>query len=268
MSKMVSSKHRPDAEKTMENIRVVFVEPEIEGNVGFLARAMKNFGLKELYLVAPKIQVADTARAFAMHANEILDHAVYVKSLDEAVRGVNLTVGTTAITAKRGLNIKRNAIEVQEFVENIVPNHKVALVFGRESSGLRNTEVDACDFVLTVPTSPSYPTMNVTHAATIVFYEIYKKVMSSGQKPIPRADRKKKEILVNYFSRMLNEAEVPSHKKDLALRSFRNLIGRSFISSREATVLMGAYRRALRKIRSREKTCKEGSQKRTSLSSS
>lgn len=259
--KMVSSKHVPDAEKMMENIRVVFVELEIEGNVGFLARAMKNFGLKELYLVTPKVQVADTARAFAMHANEILDHAVYVKNLEEAVRGVNLTVGTTAVTARRGLNIKRNAIEVKEFVENLVPNYKVALVFGRESAGLRNTEINACDFVLTIPTSPSYPTMNVTHAATIVFYEIYKRMVSSRQRTISGADRKKKEILVDYFSKMLDESAFPTYKKDLALRSFRNVIGRSFISSREATVLMGVYRRVLRKLRSGNKHVKKDCKK-------
>ena len=235
--------HKLDTEKLMKKIRIVFVEPEIEGNLGSLARAMKNFGLNELFLVNPKIEIGNTARAFAMHASEILDQAVKTNNLDEALENVNLTVGTTAITAKREGNIKRNAIEVKDFAENLVTNYKIAILLGRESSGLTNSEIKMCDFILTIPTSTNYPTMNLSHAATIIFYEIFKTIGQSKKPQISGATKKEKEILIDYFKKMLKEAEIPSHKNSLALRSFRNIVGRSFISNREATILMGVFRR-------------------------
>jgi tRNA/rRNA methyltransferase len=229
----------------LKKIRVVLIEPEIEGNIGFLARAMKNFGLKELYLVRPKTKIRDTARAFAAHAYDVLQNIVYTENVDEALQGVNTAVGTTSVKAKRNLNIRRNTIDVKKFTSNLITDYSVGLLFGRESSGLTNKEADLCDFLLTIPTSPEYPTMNISHAATIVFYEVFTTLTQDDGSLNPGAKRREKEILIDYFIETATKAGLKKHKIALAKRSFRNVIGRSFLTSREATTLMGAYRKIL-----------------------
>jgi len=236
-----------------EKIRVVLIEPETEGNIGFLARAMKNFGLKELYLVNTKTKIGDTARAFASHAYDLLQNAVYTKNVVEAIQGVNTVVGTTSVKAKRSLNIKRNTIDVKKFASNLITNSSIGLLFGRESSGLTNKEIDLCDFSLTIPTSPEYPAMNVSHAATIVFYEVYTTLTQNTENLTSEAKRREKERLIDYFVETATKAGLKNHKIFLVKRSFRNVIGRSFLTSREATTLMGAYRKILRALKGMEK---------------
>ena len=103
----------------MLDIRVVLVEPEQEGNIGSIARLMKNFDMNELWLVNPKVQIMREAWALASHAQNILAKASIVEFLDEALRGVSYVVGTTSILAKRSSNIMRTAITPQEFAYTV-----------------------------------------------------------------------------------------------------------------------------------------------------
>jgi len=257
-------KHTFEANKLAVSVRVVLVEPGVEGNIGFLARAMKNFGLRELCLVEPKVGVGAVARAFAMHARDILDQAISVDSINEAVKDADFIVGTTAVTAKRALNVKRTPITPAEFAKAFSSiKGKVALLFGREGSGLTNDEIDKCDFIISIPTDSTYPTMNITHAATILFYELYKATRKGKAKHVTEASGAQKERLIKYFTNLVKETGPPNHKRRIALRSFRNVLGRSFVSSREATTLMGVYKRALQRIRGREKGKQQSLSRRT-----
>jgi tRNA/rRNA methyltransferase len=246
-------KDYPQNIEKMKKIRVVFIEPETEGNVGFLARAMKNFGLKELYLVKPKTKIGKTASTFAAHAFDVLQNAVHTEKVDEALKGVNMAVGTTSVKGKRSLNINRNTIDVKKFTSNLIADYKIGLLFGRESSGLTNEEVDLCDFALTIPTCSEYPTMNISHAATIVFYEIFTTLAQDLESLTPGAKRVEKEMLIDYFIETITRAGLKKHKISLAKRAFRNVIGRSFLTSREATTLMGGYRKILGAFKRMEK---------------
>ena len=243
-----------EANELANSLRVVFVEPGVEGNIGFLARVMKNFGLRELYLVKPRVSVRSVARAFAMHAGDVLDQAISVDSIDEAVRDADFVVGTTAVTAKRALNVKRTAITPTELAEVFSSiKGKVAILFGREGSGLTNDEIERCDLIVSVPTDKAYPTMNITHAAAIIFYELYKATGREKARRITEVSGAQKERLIKYFTDLVKGTGLPNHKQRKALRAFRNIMGRSFVSSREATILMGVYKRALWKIKGRGK---------------
>ena len=100
------------------NIRVVVLEPTCEGNVGSIARAMKNFGLSELFLVKPKIKlVSKTTKAYAAHAHEILEKTIIKDRLKETLIGVNRVVATTALSAKRQGNVRRSSITCEELAK-------------------------------------------------------------------------------------------------------------------------------------------------------
>lgn len=222
------------------------MEPEHEGNVGSIARLMKNFGLSELWLVNPKVRIGEEARAFASHARNILENAVTVESLDEAFSDVGCVVGTTSILAKHSSNIMRTAITPQEFADTVwAVKGRVALLFGRESTGLSNKELAKCDLVVTIQSSPEYKTLNVALASAIIFYELWKARLTSRRGYVEEASREYRERLLMLFSQMCQRANLPAHKERLAREAFKNVISRAFISKREATLLMGVFREFL-----------------------
>lgn len=227
---------------TLLKIKVIFLEPENAGNVGSIARAMKNFALKELVLVNPKFKDMLEAEIRTMHGIDVLKNISIVNSLDEAVSDVDFIVGTTAKTGMN-YNVLRTPITPDLLIERLVKiDGKIALLFGRESMGLTNEELAKADVVVTIPAS-SYSTLNVSHAAAIIFYEIYKS-RAYKKKGAPRASSKlEKEKALEYFSLILKDINYPSFKYRIAERVFRNVISRAFISGREIYTLIGVLRR-------------------------
>jgi len=231
-------------------IRVVLVEPEYEGNIGSIARLMKNFGLNELWLVRPKAKLGETARAYAMHAQEILASARIVDDLPQALKGVSYLVGTTAISAKRPSNLKRTSVTPVEFAGIVAgTSRRVALLFGSESAGLSNKTLASCDLTVTIPASSNYRTLNVANAAAIVFYELFKARRSAERTLMEEANKQDKDRITGFFKRLSEETRVPHYKQVLAEKAFRNIIARTLISRREASLMSGILRKAADQIR-------------------
>lgn len=157
----------------MPDIRIVVVGPKFEGNVGAIARSMANFDISELYLVNP-CELGDDAYRRAKHGSSLLDNVHIVDTLDEALEGCFLVVGTSGVTTKGDRNYTRIPVPVREFAEHCrgYPE-KIAILFGREDIGLLQDELNLCDVLITVPTGEEYPILNLSHAATIVMYEFY-----------------------------------------------------------------------------------------------
>jgi len=231
----------------LSNIAIIFLEAENEGNIGAIARAMKNFNLNKLILVNPKAEIGDTARMMAMHGEDILDKTKNVSSLEEAIRDADFIIGTTAISGG-DYNILRVNVPPEDMGNIVGLRGKICIMFGRESRGLSNDELDRCDSIITIPSSSKYPTLNVAQAATIVFYELFKAFQSHRQTKYRKADRIEKEKLIDYFKELLRRANYPVRKQYIALRIFRSILGRSFISGRESHTLMGVFRRALKML--------------------
>lgn len=228
------------------DVRVVLVEPEYEVNIGSIARAMKNFGLNELWLANPRVELGAEARRYAAHAQDVMGEIVVAESLDAALEGITSVVGTTATYAKRSANLKRTAITPAEFAKQAASSGgKVALLFGRESTGLTNDELNRCDFVVTIPASDEYGVLNVAVASAIVFYELFKAQNGARVRGYAEeADHDTKKRLVDLFDHLSLKAGLPAHKRRLAKRAFHNVISRAFVSKREATLIVGVFRRA------------------------
>lgn len=154
----------------LQNVRVVLVNTTHPGNIGAAARAMKNMGLSTLYLVQPRRYPDDEATRRAASAADVLDGAVVVETLAEAIADCGLVVGTSA----RERTIPWPLSEPREFAARAIVearSHKVAVVFGREDRGLTNEELRQCHLHLHIPTNEDYSSLNLSQAVQIACYE-------------------------------------------------------------------------------------------------
>jgi tRNA/rRNA methyltransferase len=229
-------------------IYVVFVEPESPGNIGFLARTMKNFGLSNLILINP-CTIENESWFQAMHAKEIIRERKTYNSLEEFSNeeGIDFLVGTTGMPGGSH-NVTRIAVKPEQLRESVNINGNIALIFGREGNGLTNKEIELCDVLVSIPTHESYPIMNVTHAAAIIFYEIFKKDFSFNVIDGELASNIEKDSLINSMNQIINQLGYPPHKSKNASTVFRRILGRSFISAREAHTLKGTLRRIKQRV--------------------
>ncbi|MFC6634907.1 tRNA (cytosine(32)/uridine(32)-2'-O)-methyltransferase TrmJ [Microbulbifer taiwanensis] len=155
----------------LDNVRVVLVNSAHPGNIGGAARALKNMGLSQLYLVAPREFPAANAVWRAAGAADLLDKVVVVDTLEEAVADCGLVVATSA----RERRIPWPLLTPRQCGERAVaeaPSHPVALVFGREDRGLTNEELQACNFHVHIPANPDYSSLNLATAVQVLAYEV------------------------------------------------------------------------------------------------
>ena len=155
----------------LSNIRIVLVRPTHPGNVGATARAMKNMSLHHMFLVAPEDFPSAEASDRAAGADDVLANAVICASLDEALKDCHLVIGTSA----RQRRIEWPGLDPESCARRLVDGARqgpVALLFGQERTGLLNSELDRCHFVVTIPTDSNYSSLNLACAVQILAYEI------------------------------------------------------------------------------------------------
>jgi len=221
----------------MGNVRIILVCPKTEGNVGAIARSMANFDLDELYLVDP-CDIGDDAYRRAKHGSHILKDAVTVSSLKEATEGCFFIAGTSGIVTKGENNYVRVPISVSEFAERMNEyDEKIAILFGREDIGLLQDELAQCDILITIPASDTYPILNLSHAATIVMYELSQCVASH---PTP-ADTEEKERIFSFFDELLDSIDYPEQRRGTTSVMFRRLIGRAVPTKWEYNTILGVF---------------------------
>ena len=231
-------------------IYVVFVEPESPGNIGFLARTMKNFGLTNLVLINP-CKLENESYYKAMHARDIVSNLETYYSLEEFLKAkeIDSAIGTTG-NAGGSYNVARIAVSPEQLADSINYNGNIALIFGREGNGLSNKEISLCDVIVSIPTHDYYPVLNITHAAAIIFYEMFKREKSYPVDRLEAASAAEKESLVNCVDEIILKLGYPQHKSNNASLVFKRIIGRAFISERELHTLKGTFRRI--KVRIKE----------------
>jgi tRNA (cytidine32/uridine32-2'-O)-methyltransferase len=155
----------------LNNIHIVLVETSHPGNIGAAARAMKNMCLSRLELVAPQRYPSEEATSRASGADDLLCGARVHATLDEALQGCRLVVGTSA----RSRTVSWPVLSPHEAAARLVEESRqgeVALVFGREQSGLSNNELERCNFLVHIPTNPTYSSLNLGAAVQVLSYEI------------------------------------------------------------------------------------------------
>lgn len=235
----------------MPTFRVVLVEPKNEGNVGAVTRAMKNFGVAELVLVNP-CPLADEARQRAMRGIEILESARSVDTFDAALNATDLVIGTSGVDTESEKRFARISVTPREAATRIAKmDGRIALVFGREDFGLLDEELRRCDLLVTIPASRDYPILNLSHAVTILLYELA--MIGAIRHGRREASGLEKEKLHEAFKGLLAETSYPVHKRARTQVMFRRLIGRAVPTKWEFHALMGVIQRATKRIQRLER---------------
>ncbi len=219
-----------------------------EGNLGAIARVMKNFGAEELILVDTKINpLSKTALDRASHAVGILKNA---RRADLSVfKNYDLIVGTTANIG--GIyNIPRFPLTPRQIREQLRshPKNKILLVLGREDCGLSNEELAKCDLLISIPASKTYPVMNVSHAAAVVLYELFGALSEqTSVSHITSASRKELEHALKLaYESTLTLSFLSDVKKRTQERLWKKIIFKSFLTKRETSALIGFFKKLLK----------------------
>lgn len=226
-----------------DHIRIVLSRPTHAGNVGGAARAMKNMGLKRLYLISPAPDYhGDVARARSAGAEDILDNATVCADLDTALAGCSLVIGTSARERAIAWPALSPASAARELVS--AGPGDVALLFGQERSGLSNEELDRCSFVVSIPTDPQFASLNLASAVQIMAYELYQAALGQDERAItpgePLANDEELQALYRHLEQVLVEIAFldPANPRKLMRRLMR-LFNRARLDKNEMNILRG-----------------------------
>lgn len=251
------------ADPVLSHCRVVLVRPHYSGNLGSTARAMRNFGLEDLVLVAPYASPSDMeARRLARDGLDILDRARVVPDLGDAIADCVFTLSTSALTAgvhRRG--IIGTPAELMPELAAAATRGPVAIVFGPEPHGLSNAEIARCHGLLHIPVAPEFSALNLAQAATICCYE-YRKAWSAltnegrgaasaGPVVAPHVDQ---ERMFEHLREGLTAVGfLFGERSETLMHGLRQLIGRALPTPSEVRMLHGLARQLLWAARNLER---------------
>lgn len=233
--------------KSLDNIRIVLVNTSHPGNIGGVARAMKNMGLSQLYLVEPKKYPSEEALWRASNALDVLDQAKVVATLDEAIEDCSLVIGTSA----RERRIPWPLLTPRECGQRSseeAKQHQVAILFGREDRGLTNEELHKCQFHVHIPTNPDYSSLNLVAAVQVISYEMRLYCLESANNaPLhfddwdqPPADSKALESYYQHLEETLKTLSFISEDNPRqTMTRLRRLFNRTRLDSMELAILRG-----------------------------
>jgi TrmH family RNA methyltransferase len=243
-STAVAVQDNGSVEPRLARVRIVLINTTHPGNIGAAARAMKVMGLSSLHLVTPKIFPNAEATAMASGADDLLQAAVVHESLDSALAGCPLVLGTSA----RLRSLPMPMLDARKASEQALAEcaeHEVAILFGRERYGLTNDEMQRCQYLVNIPSNPAYSSLNLAQAVQIIGYELRVAAMDgAGISALPMdrepVDDSQMEGLFEHLEQTLLEIRFlnPRQPKRLMMR-LRRLFNRSRPDQNEINILRG-----------------------------
>jgi tRNA/rRNA methyltransferase len=231
-------------EVNLAKVRIVLVEPRGPFNIGSVVRVMKNMGLSKLVFVNPGDFHNEETYKASVGARDILNKALVFSTLEEAIGDTNLVVGTT----RRAGKLRRLFCSVEELPEHIFPLLKegeVAILFGREDSGLTNRETDLCNILVNIPSSKSFPSLNLSHAVAVVCYKLFTDAIVSRvpyiSKPVSNEEI---EGLLDYIQSVFTDIGFFSKgTPNYVIPLFRKIFGRALLDQEEIKNLTHIFHR-------------------------
>jgi RNA methyltransferase, TrmH family, group 1 len=220
-------------------VRIVLVEPREAGNVGAVARAMKNFGFRDLVIVGEHPPLLPVSGWWASGADDVIAEARFTGTLLEAIAGAHVTVATTS---SRGRNLEPDLAPagVAALRAQLTEQQTIALVFGREDRGLTTDETSVCQRTAIIPSIPGFPTMNLAQSVCIFAYELSRTELPVESTPRTLADAALVERLHDRAQALLTGVGFLNEKSpERIYRELRALAGRAELTERETTLLLG-----------------------------
>lgn len=239
---------------------MVLVGTTHPGNIGATARAMKAMGLHRLELVNPKIFPDEEATALAAGADDVLENVIVHQGLTDALSDCALIFGTST----RQRNISWPVVTPEQAARQIAEIHgaspPIAVVFGRESSGLTNEELELCSQVICIPSNPSFSSLNIAAAVQIICYEIHKRLENPGtgdnddSAHVPLVTSSELELLYEHLEECMTDIGFYDPEKPrLLMRRLKCLFNRARLDQNEYNILRGILAAAQKSV----KGCKD-----------
>ena len=233
----------------LSHFKIVLVETTNAGNIGAAARAMKNMMLGNLCLVAPKIFPSADATARAAGANDILRSVEICATLEQAIADCQIVLGASA----RDRTISWPELSVRECAETYTApefrKSRIAIVFGRESSGLKNHELDLCQYLLRIPCNPDFSSLNIAAAVQVVCYELFvatgftqdRRIGDRGADPLATVEQME-AFYRHLFQTMEDIGFLHPDKSRSIMRRLRRIFNRTRLDTKELDILRGILR--------------------------
>lgn len=237
----------PECAPALKNVRFVLVETTHPGNIGAVARVMKNMGLENLTLVSSSNCGPETeAFALASGAYDIVEHATRVGDLRQAVSDCVAAVGTSARLGRK----RSTALTPAEMIPQLMERARVgpvACVFGRESRGLTNEEIKVCTHHMVIPTDTRFASMNIAHAAAVTAYEIFKiacRPVGFALWKYTPASVQSREQMYEHIESVLIRARFLEFSNPLRMmRDVRRILNSAQLDERDVKVVRGIFRK-------------------------
>ncbi len=220
----------------LDTIRIVLVEPQVPGNVGAAARAMKNMGLSRLVLVNPWFRNHPQARYMAHGSEDILDGARVTDTLAEAVSDSILVAGTSR-RKRRGTPMEHPAAAVRDIL-SAASGGPVSILFGREDKGLSNDELKACQLLVSIPSSQKQPSLNLSQAVMVMAYELFRAELVDVDRAPDLATAEDLSLMYGHLEESLTLLGFRQwNDGDNYMKSLRRVFSRTGLERRDVAVI-------------------------------
>ena len=224
----------------MGKLRVVLVEPQEAGNVGAAARVMKNFGFEELFIAGQHPDLFPVAGWWASGADDVLHKIVFTPTLHDAIADAHLTIATTSSRGRTSPS-DFTPSDVARELATLGADDTLALVFGREDSGLTREELMLCQRTASIPTNESFPTMNLAQSVGVFAYELSSVERREARRELAPAAHVER-LHERLESLLLEAGFLHANNPDRIYDDIRAILGRAQLDAREVTILLGIIR--------------------------
>jgi|MonGeyMetagenome_1017769.scaffolds.fasta_scaffold31323_1 TrmH family RNA methyltransferase len=231
------TKRRLSAMKSQ--LAVMLVEPQYGINIGYVARTMANFGIKDLIITGKK-KIPEIAYRFASHAGYILKNAK-IMEFDEALKEYDYRIATSARASKDWRTVIRRARYPEESFKNALKHRKVLLILGRDTTGLTNEEIMKCDDLIRIPTSEEYPALNISHSLAILLY-VWTTMNRKTRIKKVNVPREEVDALINYIRSIAKIVELEEERAYRVVKLYRDIALNKLEDERDMLTLLGFFR--------------------------
>ena len=230
---------------SLNNVFFILVRPQMGENIGSVARAIKNFNIKNLRIVNPKCNWPNQkAIAISVGAKDVLRSSKIYNSIDKSVGDLDVIFATTSRIRK----VNKKIISILDIKKKLRKKQKIGIIFGPEASGLSNDEVNCADYLVKIPTNNKFSSLNLSHSAIIFCFELFK--FFSNKKAAYNSTYKSEVATKSQINKFLNfiikELDKkgflqPGHKRRSMLRNINNIFHRMNLSEQEIRILLGIF---------------------------
>ncbi|HEX7706210.1 MAG TPA: RNA methyltransferase [Thermoanaerobaculia bacterium] len=224
----------------MARLKIILVEPQEAGNVGAVARAMKNFGFDDLWIVGTHPELLPVAGWWASGADDLLAEAHFAPTLIEALGSVQLTIATTSMRG-RTTPVSFTSRTLAERFRELGPDQSMALVFGRENSGLTREELVLCQYTAAIPTNDQFPTMNLAQSVGVFCYELSAVTPASISRELADADLVER-MHQRAYDLLRHVGFLHENNARRIYDDIRAMVARADLDERETKIILGMLR--------------------------